>query len=298
MNCKDFENVIHELVSRRVADTKKQLEALEHAGHCLWCALRLDEETKLTERLQAFASTLQAQRAPARVEEELLRAFRERSLQTRTPLLGLAGKRLWRRLSWGLALAATAATAWFLILQWPHLRPGSSASPPRLASNQPLAPSEASRAKGEAGSQSTVAKDRAPGYYPTHAALSPAKVGSGQARKDGATPSLAVAGSGQALNGGATSQQHLGGQIAPHGGVETGGLEEFASEMATDFIPLGTCDDSQCMDEATLVRVSLPAEALMAFGFPMDSDYGTGGFVQAEVAFGSEGVPFAIRFVN
>jgi hypothetical protein len=68
--------------------------------------------------------------------------------------------------------------------------------------------------------------------------------------------------------------------------------------MTTDFISLGTCDDSQCMDEATLVRMTLPAEALLAFGLALDTDYALEGFVQADVALGSDGVPFAIRFVN
>ena len=52
------------------------------------------------------------------------------------------------------------------------------------------------------------------------------------------------------------------------------------------------------MDEATLVRVTLPAEALLAFGLGMDNDYAPEGSVQADVALGSDGVPFAIRFVN
>jgi hypothetical protein len=52
------------------------------------------------------------------------------------------------------------------------------------------------------------------------------------------------------------------------------------------------------MDEAMLVRVSLPAEALLAFGLPIDSDYATEELVQADVALGSDGVPLAIRFVN
>jgi hypothetical protein len=52
------------------------------------------------------------------------------------------------------------------------------------------------------------------------------------------------------------------------------------------------------MDEATLVRVTLPAEALMAFGLGTDNDFPTEGFVQADVALGSDGLPFAIRFVD
>jgi len=234
MNCKDFEGMIHELVSRREADKAKQLEALEHAGHCLWCALRLDEESKLTERLQAFASTFQGQRAPVRVEEELLRAFREKAAWSSTQLLGVSGKRLWRGLRWGLAFAATVALVWIVVFLWPHLHPGSRDLTPRVNNRQPAAFSKTSEAE----------------------------------------------------------------QVAHARSVERAVLAESASEVTTDFISLGTCDDSQCMEEATLVRVALPAEALLAFGLEAGNDYSLEGSVQADVALGSNGVPFAIRFVN
>jgi hypothetical protein len=233
MNCKDFESMIHEIASRRKADKTEQLEALEHAGHCLWCALRLDEETRLTESLQAFATTLDVQRAPARVEEALVQAFRERTWRAAAPPFGLAGKRLWRRLSWGLAFAATVAATWIVILQAPHLHRGSSVPPPQVVSNPLMAPSEPS-----------------------------------------------------------------GTQAASQGRAKGVALDESASEVTTDFIPLGACEDSECMEEAMLVRVSLPAEALLAFGFPMDNDYAPEEPVQADVAMGSDGVPLAIRFVN
>jgi hypothetical protein len=228
MNCKDFENMIHEVVSRRVEDKTKQLEALEHAGHCLWCALRLDAETKLTESLQAFAGTLRAQHAPVRVEEELLQAFRETTARAAAPRRRFAGERSWRRLRWGLAFAATLAAVWILIVLWPRLLPRSRAIPP------------------------------------------------------------------QAVN----TQLHPRGQVAPQARIEHVALDESASELTTDFISLGTCDDSQCMDEATLVRVTLPAEALLAFGLAPQNDFAPEGMVLADVALGSDGVPFAIRFVD
>jgi hypothetical protein len=243
MNCKDFENTVHELVSRRWADKTKQLDALEHAGHCLWCALRLDEETKLTEKLQAFASTLQGQRAPARVEEELLRAFREGNVGSSAPLFGFSRKRVWRGLRLGLAFAATVAAIWVAVSLWPRLHPGSSALPSRVGTNQPSAP------------------------LMVGPALTSPKSG-------GAQP------------------------IGQAGSLERVALDESANEVATDFISLGTCDDSQCMEEATLVRVRLPAEALLAFGLGTDNDDAPEGFVQADVALAGGGVPFAIRFVN
>jgi len=249
MNCKDFGNMIHELVSGRAADKTKQLEALEHAGHCLWCARRLDEENKLTGQLQAFAGSLQGQRAPLRVEAELLQAFRERKLGEETPLLGPAWRRIWRGLAWGLALAAMAATAWIMVVEWPRLHRGTSVVPSHVATNRPQVSSDASRA------------------YVTP--------GSGTLQKSDAKAEVADI---------QNSQRSV--------------PEESRSEATTDFISLGTCDDSQCMEEATLVRVALPAEALLAFGLGTDNEYAPDALVQADVALGSNGVPFAIRFVN
>jgi len=234
MKCKDFGSMIHELVSGRVADKTKQLEALEHAGQCLWCARRLDEENKLTERLHAFAAALQAQRAPLRVEAELLQAFRERNVRSATPILGPAWTRLWQGVSWGLALAAIVVTAWMILIEWPHLHRSHSATAPRAAKNRPGPGADAAPVTGK------------PGPSQPRAALQ----------------------------------------------------SDSASEATTDFISLGTCDDSQCMEEATLVRVALPAEALLAFGLGTDSEYAPDALVQADVALGTDGVPFAIRFVN
>ena len=251
MNCKDFENMIHELVSRRAADQTKQLEALEHAGRCLRCARRLDEENKLSERLRAFAGSLQGQRAPLRVEAELLQGFRERNWQEAAPLWGPAWRRFGRGWSWGLALSAIVATSWLVIVLWPRFHRGA-------------------------------------GAVPSQAVISPAAVDSGALQANGTTGSSPAA----ALKRGAPSR-------AAHGANSAGSaLGEPAREMTTDFLSLGTCDDSQCLEEATLVRVALPAEALLAFGLEMDNEYAPDAWVQADVALGSNGVPFAIRFVN
>jgi hypothetical protein len=282
--------MIHEIVSRRAADKPKQMEALEHAGHCLWCALRLDEETKLTESLQAFATTLDVERAPARVEEALIQAFRERTLPAAAPRFGLAAKRLWRRLSWGLVFAATAAAAWIVILQASHLHRRSSAPPPQVASNPPLA-SSASPAKQEQpfvpGQSERQVTARGQGGQSQGAARQSDEPGVGRSRNQKPDDSVLD-----------HRQPDSGAQSASNGRAEKAEPDESASDVTAGFIPLGTCDDSECMDDATLVRVSLPAEALLAFGLPMDNDYATEELVQADVALASDGVPFAIRFVN
>ena len=291
MNCKDFESMIHEIVSRRGADKTKQLEALEHAGRCLWCALRFDEETKLTESLKAFAGTLHGQRAPASVEEALARAFREGTWRATTPSFGLAGKRLWRRLSWGLVFAATVATAWIVVLRTSRVHPRSSVPPPRAANHQPLASSEPSQANeelrlapGQSERQVKAQSERLKSQVAARQSDEPGARGS-RNRKPGAS----------VLD---HRQPDSGAQAASHGRAERAALDESASEVTTDFIPLGTCDDSECMDEAMLVRVTLPAEALLVFGLPINNDWVAGESVEADVVLGSDGVPSAIRFVN
>jgi len=252
MNCRDFGNIIHELVSGRVADKTKQLEALDHAGQCLWCARRLDDESKLTGRLQDFARRVEGQRAPLRVEAELLQAFRERKLREGTPLFAGIWSRIWRGAAWGLAFAAMAGTTWVMVNEWPRLHRGRHDGASQVAAGRPKVGSDASHATGTQGSGVTHAS----------------------------------------LNGSAAARR------AHVRGVQHSVPKESAGETATDFISLGTCDDSQCMEEATLVRVALPAEALLAFGLGTDKEYAPDATVQADVALGSDGVPFAIRFVN
>jgi hypothetical protein len=288
MNCKDFESTIHELVSLRMADNTKRLEALEHAGRCLWCALRLDDETRLTESLQGFARAFDGQRAPVRVEDALLRAFREETQRDKAPRLGLAGKRLWRGLSWGLVFAAAAATAWFVIFQAPRLHPRPSAPASQAVNNQPLAPSEASHAKSDqplaAGQSARQVKDpseRVESQVAAQQSVEPRARSSTPRTREASTPD--------------PRRSPARGPAAP---VERAAPDESASAVTTDFIPLGTCDDSQCMDEALFVRVTLPAEALLVFGLATDNDYAVEDRVQADVALGSDGVPFAIRFVR
>jgi hypothetical protein len=238
MNCKDFESVIHEIVTRRAASRTRQLEALEHAGRCLWCAVRLDEETRLREDLQGFARTLRAHQAPARVEEALVRAFRKKAS-------GVAGRShepawafLWRRATWRMAFAAAVTAGLIAILWAPRVLRHSDGLTPQPTQSKSLKSSAPSQAKAE---------------------------------------------------------RPLAGQT--EGRTRKVALDKLRRAVAADFIPLGTCDDPGCMDEAVLVRVALPSETLLMLGLPVDSDFASGP-LEADVVLGSDGVPYAIRFVN
>ena len=69
------------------------------------------------------------------------------------------------------------------------------------------------------------------------------------------------------------------------------------SELAADFIPLATCDDPECLDEAVVVRMALSSDALLMLGIPVDGDRASGP-VLADIVLGSDGVPYGIRFVD
>jgi hypothetical protein len=239
MNCKDFAGAMHEIVTRRAAPRTRQLEALEHASHCLWCAVRLDEETRLTEDLQGFAKVVHARQAPPRVEEALLRAFREKASRVAAARGKPVGVGLWRRLGWSVALAGAVAGALIAVWWGPRLLRHSNALTPQIAQSRPLKPSAPLQAKAE----------------------QPVTAGQTEAR------------------------------------VNKVALNTLRRQVATDFIPLGTCDDPGCMDEAVLVRLALPSETLLMLGLPVDNDFASGALM-ADVVLGPDGVPYAIRFVN
>ena len=262
MNCREFENAIRELASRQVTDKARQIEAFEHAGRCLWCAMRLDEETRLTESLQAFAGILRGRCAPNRVEEALLQAHRERNPEPVRFRFRFPGEARWRGLGWGAAFAAALAIASFVVFHWPHAHPG------------PIAPAAQSVNKPHQGSPApALAKLPAPPHIGTTREAAPVP-GPAPSLRPSSTPERA-----QARPAGAAGQTE-------------------GSQQEQPFISLGTCDDSQCMDEVTLVRVTLPADAPLAFGVGSGTEDFSGGPVEADVALGSDGVPFAIRFVN
>lgn len=289
MNCKDFENVIHEIVAPRGANPGTQSEALEHASHCLWCALRLDEETKLTKNLRGFRETLRACQAPARVEEALVRAFRDKAS-------GAAAnhKPVWlllrHRLGWTMALAATIAAAWMAFLLAPRLSRHSYEPSPQAAQRPPLKSAVPSPVKATQPSAVVQTEQEVNAQNGQPATQIAARRSLGLGTQDSARRELKSSAA-------AFRQQGFRAEAARGRATQRMALDTPAPELATDWIPLGACDDPECVDEAVLVRVRLSSEALLMFGIPVDSDYASGP-VLADLVLGRDGVPYAIRFVD
>jgi hypothetical protein len=76
MNCHRFEECVNDIAREQMIDVSARDQAFEHAGECERCARRLDEERRLTTRLQMFAAVASTD-APPRCETQLLEAFEQ-----------------------------------------------------------------------------------------------------------------------------------------------------------------------------------------------------------------------------
>jgi hypothetical protein len=74
MNCHRFEECVNDIAREQMIDVSARGQAFEHAGECERCARRLDDERRLTTRLQTFAA-LTSTVAPPQCETQLLEAF-------------------------------------------------------------------------------------------------------------------------------------------------------------------------------------------------------------------------------
>ena len=83
MNCHRFEECVNDIAREQMVDVSARDQAFEHAGECERCARRLDEEQRLTTRLQTFAAVA-SNDTPLRSEAQLLEAFAQHaSLRSR-----------------------------------------------------------------------------------------------------------------------------------------------------------------------------------------------------------------------
>jgi hypothetical protein len=131
MNCHRFEECVNDIAREQMIDVSARDQAFEHAGECERCARRLDEERRLTTRLQTFAARTSTD-APPRSETQLLEAFAQHaSLRSRR---FVNSRRAW---------IAAAAAALLIIAGGASIRWQRSASlPPNdvtMTKPQPLA---------------------------------------------------------------------------------------------------------------------------------------------------------------
>ena len=259
MNCQRFEELVSELARGQMMDADLRTTALAHSKDCLACTERLCDEQSLTRGLHALASQSESLRPSSDIEARLLSALRQQHVQ----VLPLRSRNVSRRYWLAVAAAVLLFVGSVIAINWQqHSTPNGEKI---VASNSEVTtPSEEK--------QQTDAEDKRD-QTPTAAVQEPQKrVARKQHRRLRRSQDTE-----------AESEREV---VANH-----------ASEIATDFIPLGYMNTASLQDGGHIVRVELPRSAMVSFGLPVNMDR-LNEKVKADVWLGVDGLAHAIRFVQ
>jgi len=268
MNCQSFESIVSELAREQTMEARLRGDAVVHSGECETCALKLEDERLLAERVRALAAEMKFAEAPARVGEQLLAAFR--SHKVTAPLSHTTHR-------WRYWVGAAAAVVLLVV--------GLVAMRVRLSSERQ--PREHQIAKQVEKPESSPMDMKN-----SSLAVSTAK---DQRRQ------LALPGSRQRTNG-YLAASRLFQSARPRDSSTAGQANAIAadsrgSEIATEFFPVGYGSPLNLQDGGQLVRVELPRLTLARFGLPVNVNRANEK-VKADVLVGVDGMARAIRFVQ
>jgi hypothetical protein len=278
MKCEDFESNVNDLAREQMMEASMRARALAHRDECEVCARRLEDESALSFGLRALAREINDATVPA-PGQELLATFRGNIrnnlrgnlLNNQPALTAVPAHRRWRYL-------AVAVAAMILVVitvavmrsratspQAPPIVKGPSNPPRALPAETPSAPTPdvVSGLKAPAGTRRVSRKRRNLNQLTESSQLAT------QTNKNLPTPTEAA----------------------------TSDSENPATEITTEFMPVGYASETNMEEGGQLVRVQLPRSALIAFRLPMNINrYDEK--VKADVFFGADGMARAIRFVQ
>jgi len=259
MNCQSFEDIIDDLAREQLIEATRRTEALQHWDECATCSGRLKAEQSLTESLRALALEMNSAGAPQRVESFLLASFNEQRLSQNAPRA-----RRWNYLSVA-AAAVVLAAAGIGFAVW--------------SQRVPLNDQANKAAIGPTNSLTTVATDHPPGS--TSVVSLPVK----------AEPEIIL--EPRVRRKPQASPRRLQADRSVTGNV----AELAATEVTTDFMPIGYVNSASLQDGGSVVRVELPRSTIVSMGFALNMDR-SGERVKADVLMGADGLARAIRFVQ
>jgi hypothetical protein len=279
MNCEDFESSIIDLAREQVMEASVRARAFAHRDECEACARRLEDESALSFGLHALANETKAVPVPA-LGSELLAALRSNIRSSLGSNLGSNREAMvapvtgWRR-HWATAAVAVAAMILVVI----------TFAVVRLHSTTPPTGQALSIAANAKAVEAPIAA--APGVV----ALKPVPASHGNTVGIHKTKRRNL--NQLAVDSPAAIRPK---DVTP---IETAisNPENSATEITTEFMPVGYASETSMQEGGQLVRVELPRSALLAFGLPMNVNrYDEK--VKADVFFGADGMARAIRFVQ
>jgi hypothetical protein len=274
MNCQNFESIVNELARQQIMEANQREQALAHTSDCQVCALRLADERVLTQKLRAVSGEMNKMEAPARIETELLAAFRKHKFSNQFTRRRRSVIHDWRY--W-----ATAAAAALLIVA------GIAAMrsrPVPVAVENPYIPTSGPQVAAlnkntqppdtivepeieTLPKQGTSLAGRYPGRHANSLSARSQTADSREKDSSATQRETTVAGN------------------------------YSGDEVATDFLPVGYTSPMNLQDGGQVMRVELPRSALAGFGLPVNMNR-VNERVKADVLVGRDGQARAIRFVQ
>lgn len=279
MNCQNFEIIVNELARRQMMQADVREQALAHTSECEACALRLADERALTQQLCAVTIEMKEMEAPARIETELLAAFREHRSSTNQFTSQFTRQRHsaiydWRY--WGTAAAAILLIVIGIAAMRSRQSQVAAESPyvptfgPKVADNQNAKPPDIVEQPKPAS---------LPEQGPRLASHNPKRHANALSKRSS---------SADGRSEGAASVPDKDSMVAANYG---------GNEIATEFLPVGYASPMSLQDGGQVMRVELPRSALAGFGLPVNMDR-VNERVKADVLVGPDGQAQAIRFVQ
>jgi hypothetical protein len=267
MNCQNFESIVNELARQQIMEADARDQALAHTSECGACAIRLADEQSLTQKLRDVTTEMGGLEAPARIEGELLAAFRKQKLAAPER----PANRSWSY--WATAIAAAVLLA-VIGIAWMSMRPRPT---PLAAEGQYIPPFRPAIAEAPKPTEPPVAIPvEEPRPLPTQLASHKPRRHANLARRSNSTDNRA----------------HKDELVADNDSTIAANYE-----IATDFMPVGYASPLSLEDGGQVMRVELPRSALAGFGLPVNMDR-VNERVKADVLVGTDGQARAIRFVQ
>jgi hypothetical protein len=278
MNCQDFESNVNDLTREQMMEASVLAEALAHSEGCAACALRLEEQRSLSFKLRALARETNSAKLPP-MGDDLLMAFRSRQAAT-NPRAPRASRHYRAVVAGAIAVAAMVLIAIAVtVIRSRFVTPAVQSLPPSVGPKS-LPPTEiATVTPGASTPQSMPLPHKNTGLEGRGVA--------GKNRHRNLTPTVVPV----------QSVADVSGKDVTAKETPTSITSDAASEITTDFMPVGYASATTLQDGGQLVRVELPRSALVAFGLPMNVNRYEEK-VKADVFFSADGMARAIRFVQ
>ncbi len=277
MNCQNFESIVNELARQQMIEAGARDQALAHAEQCGECTLRLGDERALTQSLRDLTTDMSGLEAPARVESELLAAFRRQTVSGPLAFKAQSPKRNWSY--WATAVAAAILLAVIVGIATMSMRPRATEVAAESPYIPPFRPGVANNI--EAGPPSTGG-EKVLTLLPKQGTKLSNHNPRRRTNSQGARPN---------------SRDSRANRDPLEVNSDSTVAANYGNEIATDFMPVGYASPLSLQDGGQVMRVELPRSALAGFGLPVNMDR-VNERVKADVLVGTDGQARAIRFVQ